>query len=103
MLTLSDFSGFIGFKIWVYGNSFKSLLVAVVVLHEVNTKKWANSNGHTCSFTELCSLDQLKNYVLAELKLTAERNKVFNPFVFYKYLKIFFLFLKKKKNFGHQR
>jgi hypothetical protein len=63
-------------KIWVYGNSFKSKLVAVVVPHEENTKKWAYSNGHMGSFSELCSLDQLKNYVLSELKSTAERNKV---------------------------
>uniref|UniRef100_A0A2N9IMV1 Uncharacterized protein n=1 Tax=Fagus sylvatica TaxID=28930 RepID=A0A2N9IMV1_FAGSY len=62
--------------IWVYGNSFKSKLVAVVVPHEENTKKWAYSNGHMGSFSELCSLDQLKNYVLSELKSTAERNKL---------------------------
>ncbi|KAK4558223.1 hypothetical protein RGQ29_007832 [Quercus rubra] len=62
--------------IWVYGNSFKSKLVAVVIPHEENAKKWAYSNGHVGSFAELCSLDQLKNYVLAELKFTAERNKL---------------------------
>ncbi|KAG6648036.1 hypothetical protein I3843_07G118500 [Carya illinoinensis] len=62
--------------IWVYGNSFKSMLVAVVVPHEENTKKWAYSNGHMSSFTELCSLDQFKNYVLSELKSTADRNKL---------------------------
>ncbi|KAF8387686.1 hypothetical protein HHK36_026340 [Tetracentron sinense] len=62
--------------IWVYGNSFKSMLVAVVVLHEENTKKWAELNGHTGSLSELCSLDQLQNYVLLELKSTAERNKL---------------------------
>ena len=50
--------------------------MAVVVPHEENTKKWAYSNGHMGSFSELCSLDQLKNYVLSELKSTAERNKV---------------------------
>lgn len=63
-------------KIWVYGNSYKSKLVAVVIPHEENAKKWAYSNGHVGSFSELCSLDQLKSYVLAELKFTAERNKV---------------------------
>lgn len=64
--------------IWVYGNSFKSKLVAVVVPEENSTKKWADLNGHTGSFSDLCSLDQLKNYILEELKLTAERNKVTN-------------------------
>lgn len=52
------------------------MLVAVVVLHEENTKKWANSNGFLCSFSELCPLEQLRHYVLSELTSTAERNKV---------------------------
>ncbi|KAH1259812.1 Long chain acyl-CoA synthetase 1 [Glycine max] len=62
--------------IWVYGNSFKSMLVAVVVPNEEVANKWAYSNGHIASFPILCSLDQLKKYVLSELKLTAERNKL---------------------------
>ncbi|XP_004288548.1 PREDICTED: long chain acyl-CoA synthetase 1-like [Fragaria vesca subsp. vesca] len=62
--------------IWVYGNSFKSKIVAVVVPEENSTKKWADLNGHTGSFSDLCSLDQLKNYILEELKLIAERNKL---------------------------
>ncbi|KAH1227149.1 Long chain acyl-CoA synthetase 1 [Glycine max] len=62
--------------IWVYGNSFKSMLVAVVVPNEEFANKWAYSNGHIASFPKLCSLDQLKKYVLSELKLTAERNKL---------------------------
>ncbi|XP_057460540.1 long chain acyl-CoA synthetase 1-like [Actinidia eriantha] len=62
--------------IWVYGDSFKSMLVAVVVLHEDNTRSWANQNGHKGSLSELCSLNQLQDYVLLELKSTAERNKV---------------------------
>lgn len=64
------------YKIWVYGNSFKSVLVAVVVPNEDITKKWADLNGHMMPFSELCSLDQLKKYVLSELNSTAERNKV---------------------------
>lgn len=63
-------------KIWVYGDSFKSMLVAVVVPCEEDTKKWAYSNGHTASFLELCSLGQLQNYILSELKNAAEKNKV---------------------------
>ncbi|BBG98578.1 AMP-dependent synthetase and ligase family protein [Prunus dulcis] len=62
--------------IWVYGNSFKSMLVAVVVPEEDTTKKWAYLNGHMGSFSDICSLDQLKNHIMAELKLTAERNKL---------------------------
>ncbi|KAJ7977694.1 Long chain acyl-CoA synthetase [Quillaja saponaria] len=63
-------------EIWVYGNSFKSKLVAVVVPNEENTKKWGYSTGHLGSFSELCFLDQFKKYVLLELKSTAERYKL---------------------------
>lgn len=62
--------------IWVYGDSFKSKLIAVVVPHEENTKKWATQNGFGGSFSELCSLSQLHDYVLLELKSTAARNKL---------------------------
>ncbi|KAH9786880.1 Long chain acyl-CoA synthetase 1 [Citrus sinensis] len=62
--------------IWVYGDSLKSMLVAVVVPCEEDTKKWAYSNGHAGSFLELCSLVQLQNYILSELKNAAERNKL---------------------------
>lgn len=62
--------------IWVYGDSFKSMLVAVVVPCEEDTKKWAYLNGHAASFLELCSLGQLQNYILSELKNAAEKNKL---------------------------
>ncbi|KAK2968318.1 hypothetical protein RJ640_021707 [Escallonia rubra] len=62
--------------IWVYGDSFKSKLVAVVVPHEENTKRWALQNGHKGSFSELCTLNQLQDHILLELKSTAERNKL---------------------------
>ncbi|XP_045796845.1 long chain acyl-CoA synthetase 1-like isoform X3 [Trifolium pratense] len=62
--------------VWVYGNSFKSVLVAVVVPNEDIAKKWSYSNGYMAPFSELCSFDQFKKYVLSELKLTAERNKL---------------------------
>ncbi|XAR61442.1 Long-chain-fatty-acid--CoA ligase [Bertholletia excelsa] len=62
--------------IWVYADSFRSVLVAVVVPHEENSRKWANQNGQGGSFSELCSLAQLREYVLFELKLTAKRTKL---------------------------
>lgn len=64
------------FQIWVYGDSFKSTLIAVVVPNEENSRKWAHQNGYLGSLQELCSLNKLKSYVLLELKATAERNKV---------------------------
>ncbi|GFZ19327.1 AMP-dependent synthetase and ligase family protein [Actinidia rufa] len=57
-------------------NCLKSMLVAVVVLHKDNTRSWANQNGHKGSLSELCSLNQLQDYVLHELKSTALRNKL---------------------------
>ncbi|VFQ73854.1 unnamed protein product [Cuscuta campestris] len=62
--------------IWVYGDSFNSMLVAVVVPHQENTSKWAHQNGHFGSFQELCSLEKLENHVLIELRAIAERNKL---------------------------
>ncbi|XP_022890504.1 long chain acyl-CoA synthetase 1-like [Olea europaea var. sylvestris] len=62
--------------IWVYGDSFKSMLVAVVVPNQDSIKKWAEQNGHKHSFLELCSLNPLQDYILLQLKLTAERNKL---------------------------
>ncbi|XP_044491468.1 long chain acyl-CoA synthetase 1-like [Mangifera indica] len=63
-------------NIWVHGDSFKSMLVAVVVPHEESTKKWAYSKGHTGSFSQLCSLDQLHDYVLSELHCVADKKKL---------------------------
>ncbi|CAA0824925.1 Long chain acyl-CoA synthetase 1 [Striga hermonthica] len=62
--------------IWVYGDSFKSMLVSVVVPNEENTLKWAKQNGLKGSFLDLCSLDQFKDHIILELKSTAERNKL---------------------------
>ena len=52
------------------------MLVAVVVPNEEVANKWAYSNGHIASFSKLYFLGQLKKYVLFELKLIVERNKV---------------------------
>ncbi|KAI4329808.1 hypothetical protein MLD38_028153 [Melastoma candidum] len=62
--------------IWVYGDSFKSMLVAVVVPHEETTRKWAREKGYSGSFSELCSLNQLKEHVLKELIATANGKKL---------------------------
>ncbi|XP_071935242.1 long chain acyl-CoA synthetase 1-like isoform X2 [Coffea arabica] len=62
--------------IWVYGDSFKSMLIAVVVPNEENTVKWAREIGYRDSFSGLCSLNQLQDYILQELKSTAQRNKL---------------------------
>ncbi|WOL10254.1 long chain acyl-CoA synthetase 1 isoform X1 [Canna indica] len=62
--------------IWVYGDSFKSMLVAVVNPHEDSTKKWAESNGYKGTFRDLCKLEALKKFILQELKTVAENNNL---------------------------
>lgn len=62
--------------IWVYGDSFKSMLVAVVVPNEEYTRKWADRNGHRGSLEQMCLLNELKTHILLELKYAAERNKL---------------------------
>ncbi|CAN6467994.1 unnamed protein product [Victoria cruziana] len=62
--------------VWVYGDSFQSMLIAVVVPNEEHTKKWGELNGHLNSFGELCALPQLRNHILLELKSAAEKNKL---------------------------
>nr|XP_043620268.1 long chain acyl-CoA synthetase 1-like [Erigeron canadensis] len=63
-------------EIWVYGNSFKSSLVAVVVPNQEHALKWADRNGHKTTFSDLCTLSQLQDYIISELKSTAERFKL---------------------------
>uniref|UniRef100_A0A0D9WCE3 Long-chain-fatty-acid--CoA ligase n=1 Tax=Leersia perrieri TaxID=77586 RepID=A0A0D9WCE3_9ORYZ len=62
--------------IWVYGDSFRSMLVAVVNPHEENTMKWAESNGLKGSFAEICKSEVLKDYILKELQSVAAKNKL---------------------------
>ncbi|KAF3777659.1 Long chain acyl-CoA synthetase 1 [Nymphaea thermarum] len=62
--------------IWVYGDSFQSMLVAVVIPNEEHTKEWGELDGHVNSFIELCALPQLKQHILLELKSAADKNKL---------------------------
>ncbi|KAL6865359.1 hypothetical protein ACP4OV_016510 [Aristida adscensionis] len=62
--------------IWVYGDSFRSSLVAVINPHEENTMKWAESNGYKGSFGEICKLEGLTEYLLKELTAVAQKNKL---------------------------
>uniref|UniRef100_A0A0E0PH47 AMP-dependent synthetase/ligase domain-containing protein n=1 Tax=Oryza rufipogon TaxID=4529 RepID=A0A0E0PH47_ORYRU len=62
--------------VWVYGDSFRSMLVAVVNPHEENTMKWAESNGCKGSFAEICKSEGLKEHILKELQSVAAKNKL---------------------------
>ncbi|XP_013623403.1 PREDICTED: long chain acyl-CoA synthetase 1 isoform X5 [Brassica oleracea var. oleracea] len=63
--------------IWVYGDSFKSMLVAVIVPNPETVNRWAKDLGFTKPFEELCSLSELHDeHIILELKSTAEKNKL---------------------------
>lgn len=62
--------------IWVYGDSFKSSLIAVVVPNREHAEKWAQQNGFKVTWSELCQLTQLRDHIISELKSTAQRNKL---------------------------
>ncbi|XP_013634888.1 PREDICTED: long chain acyl-CoA synthetase 1-like [Brassica oleracea var. oleracea] len=62
--------------IWVYGDSFKSMLVAVIVPNPETVNRWANDFGFTKPFEKLCSISELQEHILLELKSTAEKHKL---------------------------
>ncbi|KAG2326062.1 hypothetical protein Bca52824_008790 [Brassica carinata] len=62
--------------IWVYGDSFKSMLVAVIVPNPEVVNRWAKDLGFNKPFEELCSLSELQEHIILELKSTAEKNKL---------------------------
>jgi hypothetical protein len=74
---------FWGCQIWVYGNSYRSMLIAVVAPHEGNAMIWAEKNGYDGSFAQICALDDFRNYILQELRAIAEKNKVLFFFFFF--------------------
>ncbi|KAL0665621.1 hypothetical protein Bca4012_028325 [Brassica carinata] len=62
--------------IWVYGDSFKSMLVAVIVPNPETVNRWSNDFGFTKPFEKLCSISELQEHILLELKSTAEKHKL---------------------------
>jgi long-chain acyl-CoA synthetase len=63
-------------QIWVYGNSFESSLVAVVVPKRDVLNDWAQKNGIEGGFEELVQNPKCKDFVLKELSATAKSSKV---------------------------
>lgn len=88
MLTINTFWGC---QIWVYGDSYRSMLIAVVALHEGNTMKWAEKNGHKGDFLQICALPDFKSYILQELRAIAEKNKVPLSFIVFCFVFVFIL------------
>ena len=52
------------------------MLVAVIVPNPEVVNRWAKDLGLNKPFEELCSLTELQEHIILELKSTAEKNKV---------------------------
>ncbi|XP_049352212.1 probable CoA ligase CCL6 [Solanum verrucosum] len=63
-------------SIWIYGNSFESFLVAVVVPERKALEDWASSNQETGDFSSLCNNTKARKYILDELNSTARKHQL---------------------------
>lgn len=63
-------------QIWIYGNSFESSLVAIIVPCQAVLEDWAKATGLEGDFQNLCTNDTVKKYVLSELGAIAKSKKV---------------------------
>ncbi|KAJ7296532.1 hypothetical protein O6H91_Y117700 [Diphasiastrum complanatum] len=60
--------------IWVYGNSFESVLVAVVVPNKETLERWAKEIGEDHDFSSLCQNPRAKEFIRKELNNVAKQN-----------------------------
>lgn len=60
-------------QVWVYGNSFESFLVAVVVPEKQALEDWATLNNKTGGFEELCNDPKARRYIQDELNKTGQK------------------------------
>lgn len=63
-------------QIWVYGNSFESFLVAVVVPERKALEDWGTENGEATDFKSLCENPKAREYILNELNSTGQKHHV---------------------------
>eukprot|EP00803_Ostreobium_quekettii_P005717 evm.model.scf_27.6 EVM.evm.TU.scf_27.6 scf_27:41716-47095(+) len=63
-------------QVWVYGDSFKSYLVAVVVPVKDALMVWASQNGISGSFEEVCEEAKALEHVLDVMNVTAKEAKL---------------------------
>ena len=63
-------------QIWVYGNSFENILVAVVVPNEEALKAWASQNDVDGDSAAVCRDKRTNDYLSAELAQTAKAGKL---------------------------
>ncbi|KAL5729370.1 long-chain-fatty-acid--CoA ligase [Ranunculus cassubicifolius] len=60
--------------IWVYGNSFESFLVAVVVPEKKVIEDWEVSQNETGDFQSLCEHPKARKYIMDELNSIGRKN-----------------------------
>lgn len=60
-------------SVWVYGNSFESFLVAVVVPERQALKEWAAANNKAGDFAELCIDPKARSYIQDQLNQTGKK------------------------------
>ncbi|VAI22555.1 unnamed protein product [Triticum turgidum subsp. durum] len=60
-------------SVWVYGNSFESFLVAVVVPEKQAIEDWAALNGKSGDYAELCNDPKARRYIQDELNQTGKK------------------------------
>ncbi|KAE8727231.1 Long chain acyl-CoA synthetase 5 [Hibiscus syriacus] len=63
-------------SIWVYGNSFESFLVAVVVPERKALEDWAMEHNEPTDFKSLCENPKAKKYILNELNNTGKKHQL---------------------------
>mmetsp|Transcript_1600 Transcript_1600/g.2862 ORF Transcript_1600/g.2862 Transcript_1600/m.2862 type:complete len:678 (+) Transcript_1600:91-2124(+) len=62
---------------FVYGDSFQTYLVAIIVPDEEPVRNWAKGNipnAETAPFSELCKNDELKQEIMSEIKRLSKLN-----------------------------
>nr|GMD05072.1 long chain acyl-CoA synthetase 2 [Ipomoea batatas] len=62
--------------VWVYGNSFESFLVAVVIPERKALEDWAQNNQETGDFVSLCKNHKARKYILDELNSTGKKHQL---------------------------
>lgn len=77
------------FQIWVYGNSFESFLVAVVVPERKVLEDWAVEHNFTGDFKSVCENLKARKYILDELRSTGQKLQVCIHMIFLCYAVIF--------------
>ncbi|EOX97210.1 Long-chain acyl-CoA synthetase 2 isoform 2 [Theobroma cacao] len=63
-------------SIWVYGNSFESFLVAVVVPERKALEDWATEHDEAVDFKSLCENRKARKYILDELNSTGQKHQL---------------------------